>query len=259
VVLGVTAAIVALAASAMLHWAAVVVVAAGLALSTAYSLRPVRVADRGVAACLLLPAGYVAVPYLVGVLGARGSIAAGDLALLGGLYAGFIGRIVLKDFRDVRGDALSGKRTFLVRHGRRRTCAFSAACWIVGAATLATVKQPTSTLVAAWAVHLTVTLWLLRSLSVERNWRRDEALISAIAIVGRGMMLTLLAHLSMAAGHLSAPVYLGVMSALVAITIGQTCTMARRGPITRLGVPGDWVTTATEPSGDSELASTIGG
>jgi 4-hydroxybenzoate polyprenyltransferase len=115
------AAVVALGVSATLHWAATVAVAAGLVLSAAYSLRPPRVADRGVVACLLLPAGYVAVPYLVGVLGTRGSIHPGDLALLGGLYAGFIGRIVLKDFRDVHGDRLFGKRTFLVRHGRRWT------------------------------------------------------------------------------------------------------------------------------------------
>jgi hypothetical protein len=53
---------------------AAVVMAAGLALSAAYSLRPVRVADRGAAASLLLPACYVAVPYLTGVLGARPDI-----------------------------------------------------------------------------------------------------------------------------------------------------------------------------------------
>jgi hypothetical protein len=205
------------------------VVAAGLVLSAAYSLRPVRVADRGAAASLLLPAGYVAVPYLVGVLGARGSVAPRDLALLGGLYLGFIGRIVLKDFRDVRGDALFGKRTFLVRHGRRRTCAFSAACWTAGAVTLAAVKAPAPTLMAAWAAYLAVALWLLRALSVERGWRRDEVLISAIAIVGRGMMVTLLAHYSMTAAGWSAPTYLGVMVALVAIALGQARTMARRG------------------------------
>lgn len=253
VVLGVLAAIVALAASAMLHWAAVVIVAAGLALSAAYSLRPVRIADRGVAASLLLPAGYVAVPYLVGVLSARGSIAADDLALLGGLYVGFIGRIVLKDFRDVRGDALFGKRTFLVRHGRRRTCAFSAACWIAGAATLGSVKEPTLTLVTAWAVYLAAALWLLRALSVERGWRRDEALISAIAIVGRGMMVTLLAHFSMTGARWSAPAYLGVTGGLVAITLVQAWTMARRGPITRLTVPADFAPTATRPGDDSSV------
>lgn len=51
---------------------------------------------------------------------------------VGALYLGFIGRILLKDFRDVRGDALFGKRTFLVRHGRRATCAVSAGCLVTG-------------------------------------------------------------------------------------------------------------------------------
>ena len=55
-----------------------------------------------------------------------------DLALLAALYVGFVGRIVLKDFRDVVGDRLFGKRTFLVRHGRRTTCVLSAACWVGG-------------------------------------------------------------------------------------------------------------------------------
>jgi len=36
-------------------------------------LRPVRLADRGALAALVLPAGYVAVPYLVGIFAVRGS------------------------------------------------------------------------------------------------------------------------------------------------------------------------------------------
>jgi hypothetical protein len=47
---------------------------------------------------------------------------------MGGLYVGFIGRIMLKDFPDVRGDALFGERTFLVRHGWRATCATTPGC-----------------------------------------------------------------------------------------------------------------------------------
>lgn len=220
------AAVVALVASATLHWAAAVAVAAGLALSAAYSLRPLRVAERGVAACLLLPAGYVAVPYLVGVLGARGSIHPGDLALLGGLYAGFIGRIVLKDFRDVHGDRLFGKRTFLVRHGRRWTCAFSAACWVAGSATLAVIEQPSWALAGAWAAQLVLALWLLRVLAFERGPRQDEAVISAIAIVGRGMLVMLVAHLTLIDAHWPALAYLGVLIALAASTLGQAWTTA---------------------------------
>jgi 4-hydroxybenzoate polyprenyltransferase len=220
------AAVVALSVSAMLHWAATVAVAAGLVLSAAYSLRPPRVADRGVVACLLLPAGYVAVPYLVGVLGTRGSIHPGDLALLGGLYAGFIGRIVLKDFRDVHGDRLFGKRTFLVRHGRRWTCAFSAACWVAGSATLAVIKQPSWMLAGAWAAQLVLALWLLRVLSFERGPRQDDAVISAIAIIGRGMLVMLLAHLTLIDAHWSALASFAVLSALAASTLGQAWTTA---------------------------------
>jgi 4-hydroxybenzoate polyprenyltransferase len=241
VVIAVTAATAALAGSLLLHRAAVLVVAAGLALSAGYSLRPVRIAERGALASLVLPAGYVAVPYLVGVLAVRDSVRAGDLVLLGGLYVGFIGRIVLKDFRDVRGDALFGKRTFLVRHGRRWTCVLSAACWIAGSLTLLEVRGLTRALAATWAAYLMAALWLLRDLSVERGARRDEALISAIAVVGRGMIITLLAHFSMTGAHWPAPAYLGVMAALAAITLAQASTMARHGPVTRLTVPADLV------------------
>jgi 4-hydroxybenzoate polyprenyltransferase len=242
---GAGAAVVALAAGATLHWGVVVVVVAGLALSAGYSLRPVRIADRGAAASLLLPAGYVAVPYLVGVLAGRGTLQPGDLMLLGGLYVGFIGRIVLKDFRDVRGDALFGKRTFLVRHGRRRTCRLSAACWMAGSVALAAVEQPTWALAGAWAAYLALALLLLWALSVECGARRDEALIAAIAIVGRGMLVTLLAHYSVTGAHWPAFAYLGVMGVLVAATLDQALAMARRGPTTSLDVPSGWVTEAT--------------
>ena len=70
---------------------------------------------------MLLPLGYVAIPYLVGVLTVQPSVDGRQLALLGGLYVAFIGRIMLKDFRDVRGDELFGKRTFLLRHGHVAT------------------------------------------------------------------------------------------------------------------------------------------
>ena len=88
---------VALAVSATLHWPAIVVTACGLALSAGYSLRPVRMADRGAVASLVLPACYVAVPYLTGIFAARAFVRPADLLLLAGLYVGFIGRILLKD------------------------------------------------------------------------------------------------------------------------------------------------------------------
>lgn len=238
VVTGVFSAVAALAVSATLHWPAVVVTAAGLALSAAYSLRPVRLADRGAVASLVLPACYVAVPYLLGVFAARPFVRAGDLLLLSGLYAGFIGRILLKDFRDVRGDAMFGKRTFLVRHGRRWTCAFSACSWAAGAVLLIAAVHRPPALTAVHAVCLVIALGLIRALSADGGVRRDERLISAIAIVGRGVILTLLAHLSMVHAHVPLALYDTVIGVLAAVVIGQAAVMARRGPATRLTLGG---------------------
>ena len=232
IAIGATAAVVAIVTSALVSALAVAVVLGGLGLSASYSLRPVRLADRGAVASLLLPAGYVAVPYLVGIFSVRSHLTASDLALLGGLYIGFIGRILLKDFRDVRGDALFGKRTFLVRYGRRATCAVSAACWVAGTVTLAGVRGLNPAFVGAYVVFVAVALGLLRALAVERGARRDEAIISAIAIVGRGMIVTLVGHLSMTDAHWAPVPYVAVMGAVVAVMLGQATVMARRGRIT---------------------------
>jgi 4-hydroxybenzoate polyprenyltransferase len=270
-ILGLTSGIVALAASATLPWPAIVVTAAGLAISAGYSLRPVRLADRGAVASLVLPACFVAVPYLLGIFATGATPRPGQLGLLAGLYVGFIGRILLKDFRDVCGDALFGKRTFLVRHGRRWTCAFSACCWLAGTIImLAAVHRPTLILVAAEAGFLAGALVLLRALSMERGadmdgvrgrpgrwgagrwgagrwavgrWavarggHRDEALITAIAIVGRGMILLLLAHLSMESAGWPAIRYDAVIGLLGIMIAGQATSMVRHGPITRRTIP----------------------
>jgi len=240
-VIAATAATAALAGAALLDWPAVVVVSAGLALSVAYSLPPLRLCQRGAVASLILPAGYVAVPYLVGVFAVRASLHAGDLVLLAGLYLGFIGRIVLKDFRDVRGDALFGKRTFLVRHGRRRTCLFSAVFWAAGTLTVAAVRGITPAVLAAFAGYLAVVGCLLWALSADRGARRDESIVSAIAVVGRGTVVTLLAHFAMTAARWSAPAGRAVTFTLAAIMVGQAFAMARRGPMTRLTLPQDLV------------------
>lgn len=231
VLVGVTAGALALAASLTLHWPAAAVTLVGLAVSAGYSLRPVRLSARGVVAPLVLPACYVAVPYLIGIFAARDSLRRGDMLLLAGLYVGFIGRIVLKDFRDVRGDEMFGKRTFLVRHGRRWTCAFSAFCWIVGTVMLvAAVRHPTVHLVAVNGVYLAAALLLLRALSTERGARRDENLIAAIAVVGRGIILAVLVHLALTNAQWPTAWYGAVMVALSACLLTQAIVMARSGP-----------------------------
>lgn len=237
VVVAIIGAVVALGASTLLYWPAPVVVAGGLLLAAAYSLRPFRISHRGVLAPMLLPAGYVAVPYLVGIFAARGTVTRVDLLLLAGLYAGFIGRIVLKDFRDVRGDALFGKRTFLVRHGRRATCAFSAAFLLLGLVVLPFVREISTSLVAVSVAYAAITLALLRALSRSTSARRDEALISAVAILGRALVLTLCAHFAIVGAQWAPPAAALFLAALATAFIGSALRMARRGPLTRTFVP----------------------
>ncbi len=241
VVAAVTGAVVALGVSAALGWRVLAVTAAGLVVSAGYSLRPVRLAGRGATAALVLPACYVAVPFLVAVESLAPAPSRSDWLLLAGLYVGFVGRILLKDFRDVRGDALFGKRTFLVRHGRRWTCAFSAVCWAAGGAVLALAPaRPDPGYVGGTLLLLAAALLLLRALADERGARRDSALVPAIAVVGRGMLLLLLSHLSMTHAHWTPLARTAVSATLVAVVLGQTAAMARRGPITRYTIPAAW-------------------
>lgn len=236
--IGIVSGVVALAASATLRWQAVIVTAAGLVISAGYSLRPVRLADRGAIAAIVLPACYVGVPYLIGIFAARGFVRSDDLLQLAGLYLGFIGRILLKDFRDVRGDALFGKRTFLVRHGRRRTCLFSACCWTAGLIVLlATVHRPTVALAIVYAGCLAGALWLLCRLAAAEGGRRQECLIAAMAIIGRGVVLLLFAHLSMTASGWPGWRYALVIGVLGVLTAGMASSMARHGPITPIITP----------------------
>lgn len=233
-----TAAAVSVGVAALGGWPILALAVGGLLLSTAYSLPPFRLASRGAIAALVLPAGYVTVPFLVGLLSVRATVRLDDALLLVGLYVGFIGRILLKDFRDVRGDALFGKRTFLVRRGRRATCIVSAIFWTAGGAlVVATTPHPTVAYIAGTSAGLVGVLILLRALAKEKSARRDEALISGIAIIGRAVLVLLVAQLSMTDKHwllLRANVALACIALVAA---GAVMTMLKNGPRSNLVAP----------------------
>jgi 4-hydroxybenzoate polyprenyltransferase len=237
-VLGNGAGVVALAVGLALDWRVAAVVAAGLVLSWAYSMPPLRISSRGAVASLLLPLGYVALPFLVGWLAVRpAGLDRTGLALLGGLYVTFVGRIVLKDFRDVRGDALYGKRTFLLRHGARATCRFSAACWIVGSASILLLAPWQSLLTLVLALYLGGALVALSRLAAAPALSTAErAAIAAVAVVGRAMAITLLAHYSMVnegwpAGR--SALVLGVLAAVFSAKYAATLAVRHREPALR--------------------------
>lgn len=154
-------------------------------LNLAYSLPPVRLSGRGAAAQLLLPIGYVVFPAVVvwAVAGHPPVSWRGGLGVAG-LYLLLVGRLFLKDVRDVEGDRRTGKRTFLVRHGLRVTLIASAVCLIAGVVIMAVaiMPPPRYALIVAAVVVIIVEPWLLIKLGAETELPRR---LLWVGLVGR--------------------------------------------------------------------------
>ena len=220
------AAMVAVVAAGTQGLLAVCLTLAGLAVATAYSLPPFRISRRGVVAPLVLPALFVGLPFVLGVLAGR-DLRATDLVLLAALYVGFIGRIVLKDFRDVVGDRMFGKRTFLVRHGRRVTCVVSGVCWVTGSLLLVAATPAAGWVFAACQLALAaVAVALVVALARTGSHRREERLVSALAIVGRASVAAVFFQVTADRPWVGAL----CVACLTALSLALAGEMLRHGP-----------------------------
>ncbi|MCX6519334.1 MAG: UbiA family prenyltransferase [Actinobacteria bacterium] len=186
-----TAAVTSLVCAALASWPTAAVMAVGMVLAALYSAPGLGMSGRGLATSVLLPLVYVAVPYAAGRLSAGWSVDAVDALLVGGLYVSFVGRLMLKDFRDEHGDRLFGKRTFLVRHGRATTCAVSGVLWWVGALLLV-IPRDSFTIAAQWAMFGTIVVLQLRRISVDERGVDDVYWVAIVAICGRATLVSLL-------------------------------------------------------------------
>jgi 4-hydroxybenzoate polyprenyltransferase len=107
--------------SLFVSWWLVPVALVMLVLNIIYSLPPARLSARGALAQLVLPLGYVVLPFAV-ALAMLGATPNPTLIItMLGCYAIFTGRLFLKDIRDEIGDRQTGKRTYIVRHGLAHT------------------------------------------------------------------------------------------------------------------------------------------
>jgi hypothetical protein len=111
-------------------------------------------------------------------------------------------------------------------------------CWAAGTGVILLASHHrTLLLIATETACLAGALTILRALATDGGPRRDEALISASAIIGRGMILLLLAHLSMTAARWPQLGHTAVLALLFLATAGQAAGMAWHGPASRLTVP----------------------
>lgn len=198
-VLHVAATVGALACGAALGMSGLLLAVVSLAIGWIYSLPPLRLSYRTYAAPLVLGAGYVLVPYGLGLVIASASPVAEDALFAGGLYALFIARITLKDFRDRAGDAAYGKPTLLLRFGKGPACAVSLAALLAGTALLLGFLRPPvgfALVLGTFTLAIASRLYALR----RAQTARDEQLAIGIgARMGNGLLLSVLGWLVLAA------------------------------------------------------------
>lgn len=120
-----------LVVSIFISWMALLATLVLIVLNYIYSLPPIRLSSRGALAQLSLPIMYVIYPLFLATELA-GAVNAGYFLLVISLYIAFVGRLFLKDIRDEQGDAQTGKRTFVVRHGVKQTLVYSVIFICVG-------------------------------------------------------------------------------------------------------------------------------
>ena len=186
------AAVGAIACALPLGSSAFALVGLSLGIAHAYSLPPFLLSFRTYLAPLVLGVGYVLVPYLFGVTAAGAGPGGGDALLAAGLYALFLARIVLKDFRDRKGDRLYGRPTLLLRFGKEATCLVSGGALVAGSAVLAVSQPALAPLVAAFAAAIG---WVLLLLLRADEGRAEQVAIGIGARMGNGLLTCLLAWL----------------------------------------------------------------
>jgi 4-hydroxybenzoate polyprenyltransferase len=190
-------------------------VLAGAILNIFYSLPPLRLSYRGIFASLWLSLSYVVVPFLAGAL-LRGSMTRTAWYILLAMYSFFVSRILLKDFRDYKGDKKFGKLNFLVRHGPRLTCLTSASAWLAGDFIASYSLYRTQPVL----IYLTqaLTLVALYALYILANEKKYNAQLAAVAIIGRmgnALALALLTALTLRAFH-----YASMQNNLLILLVG---------------------------------------
>jgi 4-hydroxybenzoate polyprenyltransferase len=190
-----TASVVALIAGWATAPVAAALVAVSLTLNVLYSVPPVRLCARALAAPPMLAFAYVALPYGMGLAAAGLEPGALDARVAVCFAVLFAGRMLLKDFRDRTGDAKFGKHTFLLSYGKAATLLATLTCILVGDALLVTVLPAVPVLllvIEAYFVAITVQLY--------RLWQAGESFDESVAIalgarMGNGVVMTLLGSL----------------------------------------------------------------
>lgn len=196
--LNIMAFVVAILIAAAMKPVLVILVLFATGLSYIYSMPPIKISHRGFLAPLLLPINYVLLPFLIGTSLNPGGWDKQVGILLLGLYVSFIGRIILKDFRDIKGDTLYGKRTFLVRYGAKKTCEVAGIAWVLGDLTVSSIFISAESLLVILLQPFVVSIiFTLYRLSDEKQLIRQLTLVNLVGRLGNSVALSILTVLTL--------------------------------------------------------------
>jgi 4-hydroxybenzoate polyprenyltransferase len=229
------AAVVAVAAAVPLGGSALLLVAVSLAIAHAYSLPPLRFSYRTYLAPLVLGIGYVLVPYLLGVRAAGSAPGSRDALFAAGLYALFVARIVLKDFRDREGDRLYGRPTLLLRFGKDATCGISAVALAAATAILAVALPLLTPLLAGLAAMIG---WMLLTLWRAHESHREQVAIGIGARMGNGLLICILGWLVLEGAGAPLVERFGFTLAVAGLFAGTFVSLVRRPDAVAIGYKG---------------------
>lgn len=175
---------------------AVLILVLSLLINYIYSLPPFKLSYRTHFTPLILSIAYVFIPYWLGTTVAQSVIGKQELFFIAGLLFLFFGRIILKDFRDRKGDALYGKPTFLLHYGKSATCALSFLSILSGNVFMFVGLQ-----FKMLAIFFVLELYFIAIFfTLYRLWKADsqkdeQAAIGIGAKMGNGLFLTVLGTL----------------------------------------------------------------
>lgn len=190
------AAIIALICGLALSLPALALIALSLVINLAYSLKPIQISHHPILAPLFLPFGYVVVPFLIGITTTGSGLKLVNLILLLGLYLLFVGRIILKDFRDRKGDALGGKKTFLLQYGKKATILVSLSAVLMGyGIIIPLIIKEVGAPALLLALFALANIGMLYRLYSAPEGTKEQAAIGVGAKMGNGMLLLLIALL----------------------------------------------------------------
>ena len=180
--------------AALIGKIAVLIAVVSVVIDYLYSMPPIQLSHRADFAPVALSLLYVCLPYLFGSATVTTSFTPQDGLLLVGLFILFCGRILLKDFRDRKGDSLYGKRTFLLRHGKDATCAVSLLCVVVGNVIFSYTLVQTFGIfpIAIMEVYFLPIIFMLYKLWKATGHDQEQAAIGIGAKMANGFLITLL-------------------------------------------------------------------